>query len=62
MPGRVPLARRVWWVMSDMTYSDDEKPSLVLDDADPAGRLTIARTKPNVVTARKPDLDRKVWS
>lgn len=37
-------------------------PSLVLDDADPAGLLTIAWTKPDVVAVREPDLDRKMWS
>lgn len=35
---------------------------LVLDDADPAGLLTVAGTQPDVVTLRKADLDRKVWS
>ncbi|KAG8215223.1 ubiquitin-conjugating enzyme/RWD-like protein [Butyriboletus roseoflavus] len=38
------------------------QPSLELDDADPARLLTIARTEPNGVPVRKPDLDRKVWS
>lgn len=36
--------------------------SLELDDADPAGLLTVAWTKPDVVAVRKADLDGKVWS